>query len=288
MVTLFRRSAVDLDMASPSEKSIAIMAEVYGRFWPTSPGHVIRAETLRHAAQLDLLKERVPAGGAIVDLGCGWGAFAAGCAAAGYRVTMIDDRGDLGFYDPNDRRQGIPKAYGITSIESDVVEQIWSFADASLDAVTSFDSMEHWHNSPKKLFQSIVRSLKPGAWLILGVPNAANLKKRIEAVLGLTEWSAMDEWYDNERFRGHVREPTVRDLRHIGNSLGLTDIEILGFNWLGHGNASGLVSKVTPIIDHVLRLRPSLCSDIYLLAKRPRDGAPSNGGRGTDNSRTRV
>ena len=182
---------------------------------------------------------------------------------------MIDDRGDAGFYDPADQRHGIPEAYGITALQSDVLEDTWTFPDASLDAVTSFDSMEHWHSSPKKLFQSIVTSLKPGGWMILGVPNAANLKKRIEALFGFTEWSAMEDWYESPRFRGHVREPTVRDLRYIGRSLGLRDIQILGFNWLGHGNPSGIVAKMTPLVDAVLRLRPSLCSDIYLLAQRP-------------------
>ncbi len=248
---------------------MTVMREVYTRHWPPEPPHVIEAEILRHATQLDLLKARVPAGGQVVDLGGAWGAFAAGCARLGFRATSIDDRRDPMFVDPADPRLRLPQVYGFTTIEGDIIEDDWRFPDESLHAVTSFDSMEHWHHSPKKLFQSAVKSLTPGGWLMIGVPNAANLKKRIEAVFGATEWSALDVWYDEPRFRGHVREPTVRDLRAIASRLGLEDAEVLGFNWLGRCNPSLTVARLTPWVDGLLRLRPNLCSDICLLARKP-------------------
>jgi len=100
-------------------------------------------------------------------------------------------------------------------VHFNAVRDPWPFPADSLDAVTTFDSMEHCHDSPKRLFGDIARSLEPGGWLVIGVPNAANLEKRIEALIGVTEWSSMDEWYEKDSFGGHVREPTVRDLRYI-------------------------------------------------------------------------
>lgn len=253
-----------------SQRSTAVMREIYARFWPAEAPHVVEAEILRHATQLDLLSARIPAGGCVLDLGGGWGAFAAGCTKLGYCATLIDDRRDPHFDAADDPRRGLPTAYGFTAVEADMLEEPWRFPQESLDAVTSFDSMEHWHHSPKTMFQSAVRSLRPGGWLIIGVPNAANLKKRIEAILGTTEWSALDVWYEAPRFRGHVREPTVRDLMDIAGRLGLESPRVLGFNWLGRCHESLTVARSTPWIDPLLRLRPGLCSDICLLARKPR------------------
>jgi len=59
-------------------------------------------------------------------------------------------------------------------------------ANASVDVVTSFHSLEHWHHSPKRLFGEITRVLRPGGFLILATPNAVNLLKRISVPLGIS------------------------------------------------------------------------------------------------------
>lgn len=46
--------------------------------------------------------------------------------------------------------------------------------------------------------------------------------------------------------------------------MGLTNVEIHGRNWLGYRSPKELIRFVTPFVDHVLRLRPTLCSDIYM------------------------
>ncbi|MBV9124902.1 MAG: methyltransferase domain-containing protein, partial [Planctomycetes bacterium] len=143
------------------------------------------------------------------------------------------------------------------------------FPAESLDVVTTFDSMEHWHHSPKKLFASVVKSLAAGGLFILGGPNCFNLRKRLTVPLGIGGWSRMTDWYEPEVFRGHVREPSVADLRYIAKDMGLTDVAILGRNWAGLHSRFGVARAVTPVIDRVLWLRPSLCSDIYLLGTKP-------------------
>jgi hypothetical protein len=88
-------------------------------------------------------------------------------------------------------------------------------------------------------------------------------------MIGVTEWSSMGEWYERDSFRGHVREPTVRDLRYIAASLGLVDVTVHGYNWLGRANPSRIVAAATPVVDGLLRMRPTLCSDIYMTGRKP-------------------
>jgi SAM-dependent methyltransferase len=138
----------------------------------------------------------------------------------------------------------------------------------SIDVFTSFDSMEHWHASPKALFRQCRRALRPGGLFLLGAPNCVNLRKRISVPLGRGKWTSMNDWYESPVFRGHVREPDIEDLRYIGRDIELTNVQILGRNWQGYSHASRLLRTLTPIFDGPLRLFPGLCSDIYLLGNK--------------------
>lgn len=203
----------------------------------------------------------------VCDIGGGTSLFSLGCAAFGLQTTLVDDFADNppflderlshAFADLLDR-------YGVKLVKSDVVREHTAFAPAVFDAVTSFHSMEHWHHSPKAFFHRLIESLKPGGLFLLCGPNCVNLRKRFTVALGSSNWSSMDDWYENEVFRGHVREPSADDLRYIGRDLGLTEISVFGRNWLGFNSRWAVVRKVAPLADPLLRGIPSLCSDIYL------------------------
>jgi SAM-dependent methyltransferase len=204
---------------------------------------------------------RVPS--SMVDLGGGYGPVSVGFAALGARAVLVDDFGDPINEQLGEGPLAVHRSYGVEVVSTNVLEL--DLRDLGpFDAVTSFDSMEHWHDSPKRLFHSAVEALNPGGVFVLGVPNAANLRKRLTVPLGRASWSPMGEWYERDRFRGHVREPNVRDLRYIAKDIGLRDVEILGRNWLGYYSHP----RLTRIFDRPLRPFPSLCSDIYLIGRR--------------------
>jgi hypothetical protein len=60
----------------------------------------------------------------------------------------------------------------------------------------------------------------------------------------------------------------VDDLRQIGADLGLGDVEILGRNFFGMRSRYPLAKLLARQIDPLLRLAPTLCSDIYLVGTR--------------------
>lgn len=206
-----------------------------------------------------------PKGLRFCDIGGGVGILNPGCAALGMNVLLIDDFDDPVNHELGDSPFVVHNKYGVRIERRDVLKRGVADIGERFDIVTTFDSMEHWHASPKSLFREIRdKLLKPGGRLIIGVPNCVNLRKRITIPLGKGKWSPMSEWYEEANFRGHVREPDVGDLRYIARDIGLKDLQIAGRNWLGYRSRFGFVRALTPIADVPLRLFPTLCSDIYM------------------------
>ena len=221
----------------------------------------------RFAFHVELIANRIGTDVRVADVGSGWGTVPLACAAIGMKAVIVDDEGDPGHSDDSAvaGMNALYAAYGVERVIQDVVANGFDFPAGSLDAVTSFDFFEHVHNSPRRFAREAVAALRPGGLFIIGVPNCVNLRKRITVPFGFGKWSSMEEWYDIDVFRGHVREPDVDDLRYIARDLGLKNVEIIGRNWKGYYTRFSLVRRLTPLADRLLRLRPSLCSDIYMV-----------------------
>lgn len=221
-----------------------------------------RRDIPRMAWHLQILVQHLAPGSAVADIGGGIGLMSPGMAALGYRSILLDD-----FRDSVNGRfpiESLGVHKGVRIISTDATRAVEAFEPNSLDGVTSFESVEHWHNSPKPLFHALMRALKPGSLFFFGLPNCVDLKKRLTTVVGTAQWSTMQDWYEQPIFRGHVREASVSDLRYIGADLGLSGIRILGRNW----EAAIRLGTIGKMADAVLSVVPSLCSDIYLIGRK--------------------
>ncbi|HGG64966.1 MAG TPA: methyltransferase domain-containing protein [Rhodobacteraceae bacterium] len=218
--------------------------------------------------QVEMVLKNIPAGGRLLDIGAGVVPFMLICQKLGYETIVIDDMEDATYQTESSKQiLDVFKDTGVQLINGDAFEiGLDALSGEKLDLVTSHDSMEHWHNSPKKLFHELWKELNKGGLFWIGVPNCVNLRKRITVPFGKGKWSQMKDWYEPEIFRGHVREPDVDDLRYIGRDLGAARVEIVGKNWLGYRNPSRLIRTITPVVDRGMQFFPSLCSDIYLFA----------------------
>ncbi len=204
----------------------------------------------------------------LADIGGGLGLFSIGCAAVGMGAMLFDD-----FLDPVVSGVGagvleLHRTAGVQVVTRDVIRQGLGLPADSMDVVTCFDSMEHWHASPKRLFAEVMTVLRPGGLFVLSGPNCVNARKRLTVPFGVGKWTAMGEWYENEVFRGHTREPDVDDFLYIARDMRLRDVRIVGRNWLGYKSRSAMVRGVTVLGDRLLRLWPALCSDLYLIGRR--------------------
>ena len=234
---------------------------------------------LEMLAQIDAFQK----GKHLVDLAPGLTAFGPIAAVMGMKVTLIDDYGGGGGVDVNRREvamkivNGFRDKLGVCIEEMDFLTKPLPMPDASVDAITCFHSLEHWHNSPKPLLREIIRVLKPGGHLIIATPNAVNLRKRLLLPFGMTNYGALEEWYHDGDpvYRGHVREPVVQDLQRLMEWNGLKVRATYGRNFIGKASNSlsfiprPLMSFIATSVDCVIRFFPSLCSDIHVVGRKP-------------------
>jgi SAM-dependent methyltransferase len=254
------------------------VAAIYG--WPTREARL--DERLVFYLRLVAETDNLVAGRHLLDLGPGLAAFGPVARAMGLEVTLIDDFGGGGGVEREQREKGLKimsalrDQLGVRLIELDFLQAPLPAATGSVDVVTCFHSLEHWHHSPKRLFQEIRRVLRPNGFLILATPNAVNVRKRCYAAIGKNPFPDLNEWYHggDPVFRGHVREPTIRDLHQILEWNGFEVISTYGRNFIGqHSTAlrflpKGFVKGVAVGSDFVLRFVPSLCSDIHVTGRR--------------------
>lgn len=254
-------------MAAQGDDVHAILVDLASQYPPRLRPYAVR-EVDRQTFHVSTVRDLAP-NGTVADIGGGMGMFSVGCAATGMNATLIDD-----FADPSNEQHGdtplnLHRSHGVKIESRDVLGAGLGLTPNSMDVVTTFDSMEHWHASPKALFAEVREALRPGGWFVLGVPNCVSLRKRITVPLGRGKWSTMDAWYERPSFRGHVREPDTDDLRYIARDMNLTEVRVLGRNWQGYVNNRAWVRRLVPIVDRPLQTRPSLCADLYLLGRKP-------------------
>ena len=132
----------------------------------------------------------------------------------------------------------------------------------------TFNFIEHLHSSPKRLLNKCLSEANYQCSICIGTPNSNNIRKRFSAIFGNYTWSDFNQYWDEYPFRGHVREPSVSDLNQIVLKLGYLKYQNFGRNWLGLYGNNNFVKFLTRIFDSILRFFPSLCSDIYVVAKK--------------------
>jgi len=95
--------------------------------------------------------------------------------------------------------------------------------------VTVCDVIEHLHASPRGMLAGTIELLRDDGWLVVSVPNALNLRKRIDVVRGRTNYPPYDQFFRSvDGWRGHVREYAWSDLVQLARFLGLVDASVDG------------------------------------------------------------
>lgn len=252
--------------------SITQIQTTLGRLAREYPPDLIPIELMdipRTAYHIALLLRYAPPDPLICDVGGGICMVSLGLASLGFRTMLIDDFQDVAHHAFAEDALRLHRRYGVQVISRDVIADQIDLQPGSIDVVASFHVIEHFHNSPKRLFHQLTAALRPGGIFLLCGPNRVNARKRMTVPFGGAPWTKFEDWYEPDVFRGHVREPDVHDLRSICNDLGLSVVEVAGRNWQGRKSKRLLTRLGATIGDRLLQQFPSLCSDIYFTARKP-------------------
>ena len=141
----------------------------------------------------------------VVDVGCGEAGFIDFCARQSAEVIFIDqDKGRLAVTEER-IKESPARAYRAIISDCDPIP----LADATADVVICMEVLEHVR-SPSNFLSELVRIAKPGAQLVITVPDA-----RSEILVGAT---APDYYFDEP---GHVRIFSSEEFRELLVDAGL-------------------------------------------------------------------
>lgn len=129
------------------------------RRWERRYGQYRRAAAVHRAAGK---------AGRVLDVGCATGIFLDGMHRTGWEVQGVEPSASAARY--AQERLGLPVFCGRLDEAA--------FPNASFDAVTLWDVLEHVHDPPAVL-REIRRVLRPGGLLVMSLPNPDSLEARL-------------------------------------------------------------------------------------------------------------
>lgn len=208
-------------------------------------------------------------GSRILDFGAGACDKTAVLQFLGFECSAYDDLQDAWHQIPANR-QRLMRYIDECGIEFKLAGQgPLPFERGAFDAVMLLDVLEHLHDSPRELLNDLLELVSPEGLLILTVPNAANLRKRVSVLTGGTNMQRFGGfyWYPGQ-WRGHVREYVREDLERMCDYLNLEILELRGCDHMVDAKLRGLARPMYLALTAAL----NSCKDTWLLVARKRPG----------------
>ncbi|WPL14629.1 MULTISPECIES: class I SAM-dependent methyltransferase [Thiorhodovibrio] len=179
-------------------------------------GILIRADPGLHEQVAHVIRQRVPLGSRVVDMGAGQGALAARLHDLGYKVTAVDvNDGDCA-------QQA--RAIDYHRVDFNAETQWADFIDAHagcFDAVCGIEVIEHVEN-PWAYVRGLVRLARPGGTVVVSTPNSASWLSRLLFLHKGQFWS----FEEPNLAYGHINPIAPFELKLILSRSGLTDVEL--------------------------------------------------------------
>lgn len=207
-------------------------------------------------------------GSTILDFGSGPCDKTAVLQFLGFHCSAYDDLQDYWHQIEGNREKilSFAKKCGIDFKQADA--GMMPFDKNSFDMVMLHDVLEHLHDSPRDLLNDLLELAKPNGLLFVTVPNAVNIKRRIDVLFGKTNMPRFQGyyWYPGT-WRGHIREYVRNDLVELSEYLNLEVLELRG--------CDHMLDKLHSSLRPVYLLLTSIFrgwKDSWLLVARKRGG----------------
>lgn len=213
-------------------------------------------------------------GSELLDFGAGPCDKTAILAIMGYKVVAFDDLQD-DWHQYKDNKDKILKFASKAGIDYVVKcdKNAFNFNRKRFDGIILNNVIEHLNCSPRHLVNNLLPYLKSNGVLFIDVPNAVNLRKRIDVVRGRTNYPSFQGfyWSDNP-WRGHIREYVYDDLVKMSQFLGLEMLELRSHHY--HLELLGKIKR--NIFKLICKGFPSMRESWLLICRKPDDWKQRN------------
>lgn len=165
----------------------------------------------------------------ILDFGSGPCDRTALVARLGYQLSAYDDLRDE-WHNENGVKEAIFAFAKELQIDFKLAtEGPFPFGKQHFDMLMMHNVLEHLHDSPRNLLIDLLETVKSEGFLFITVPNAVNIRKRLDVLLGNSNLSQYEKYYwSSYPWRGHIREYTQDDLKKMAKYLDLQILELEG------------------------------------------------------------
>lgn len=177
-------------------------------------GSVLRAEWTivgLHEALAQQLPQ-MPRGAAVLDLGCGTGAWLQRLATLGYSDLWGLDRA---FVDVGKGR--------VRWIQADLDLDDWGLGDKRFDLVSAIEVIEHLEN-PGRFLDKVAQRLASGGYFLVTTPNIESIRARLRFFL-----TGRLPHFDQKAEPTHVHPWTLEGLRRMASRHGMTIVRAWGY-----------------------------------------------------------
>lgn len=190
----------------------------------------------------------------------------------GYQCSTFDDLNDEWHLKDGNREKILDFAKDIGIDFNLASDGYLPFQKDTFDMVMAHDVLEHLHDSPKDMLNDLVALVKPGGYLFITVPNAVNIKKRINVLMGKTNLPNYSEfyWYPGP-WRGHVREYVKNDLSLLSDFLNLDTVELTSC----HHMLEVVPEKLRPPYKLITKVFTGWRDSWLFVGKKPQNWEPS-------------
>lgn len=181
----------------------------------------------KHANIANTVIRYLKPGATILDFGCGPCDKTAVLQRLGFQCSAYDDLQDHWHTIPGNREM-IESFLNSCGVDFRLATgATLPFEKHSFDMIMMSDVLEHLHNSPRDLLNDLLELAKPKGLLFVTVPNAVNIRKRINVLFGKSNLPRFEGyyWYPGP-WRGHIREYVRDDLVKISEYLNLEVLEL--------------------------------------------------------------
>jgi SAM-dependent methyltransferase len=235
------------------------------------PGYVSLAREALSEVGAAVQRQLKP-GAHVLDCGAGRCAKAALLQMLGFEVTAYDDLGDPHLTDAHrDEIRRFAQAMGVQFVEVSYNRPL-PFEKEQFDLVMLHDVLEHMHDSPRTLLNTLLELAKPQGLLFITVPSAVNIRKRLAVLRGRTNLPRFGHFFWHpDPWRGHVREYVADDLRQLCGYLNLEIVELR----TAHHMIEKIPKPVRPLYRAITTVFPGWRDTWMLVARKRPDHRPA-------------